>query len=244
MKPLALCVISIQLCLSAFCQNNFVTITGHIKGLQPGEWVYYEKKVGGSEADSAATQDGGFAFRIMVPRNGGNEYMLRIGKSIENAKPVVLLYLEKGNVTIESEDTSFQNVSCKGPQSLEDYQNWCQMRIQFMHSEEADSVYAKRMKLELTNDIEGLATLQLAIKRADSLGLILDTQWVHQHRTSPISAYVLYENQSNLSPEELETEMNSLPAISKNNVFADYITSFINEKIHDASVGTTAAGFT
>lgn len=243
MKQLFFFVILSLYYFTTFCQPNFVTVTAHIKKMRPGKWVFYEEKER-NKKDSVKTIAGGFVFKIPVPPGQGNEYLIRIGSNPGEPNAIILLYLDEGNINITGEDSSFEDITFEGPQSLKDYKAWNQLATKFRFSKEVDSVYSKWRELYLSNDSAGLTVIEPAVKKIDSLGTILDTQWIHHHKASPISSYVLYQRHLYLSPDEVEKEMKSLPATAKNNVFAKYVTDFINDKNHDPRIGKTAIEFT
>ncbi|MEO8854391.1 MAG: TlpA disulfide reductase family protein, partial [Ginsengibacter sp.] len=211
---------------------------------QSGRWVYYQEEGGTNKTDSVKTTTGGFIFKIPIPVGEGNEYMIRMERINDDPNVITRLYLDKGNILITGQDSSFEDAESTGPKSLEDYKAWITLATKYRFSKEANSVYTKWFELYRNQDTAGLTVLQPALKKVDSLGTILDTQWVHQHKTSPISSFVLYERHLYLSPDELEKEMKNLSATAKNNVPGKYVTAFINEKKYDKRIGKPAIEFT
>jgi thiol-disulfide isomerase/thioredoxin len=229
-------------------QNN-VTVNASIKGLDSGQWVYWYPLTRSNQMDSLKTAPGGFQIKLQVPDGEADAYVVKIGKAyIDNG--FVLLYLDKGMVSIEGSGPLFKNAKTSGDQATQDYNAY----EDFI---KADSLKAQRAELYKKagslgrKDSLGQRAVMRELKKMDSTERALTKQWLLAHNTSLVSAFILSSRLIQLDlevlgkpdPEETEDIFNRLSPGARDNAPAKRIANSI--RINELTgIGKTALDFT
>jgi peroxiredoxin len=229
-----------------FAQPN-VTVEADIKGLKAGQWVYLSELLG-EKKDSVKTKEEGFHFKINIPYGDGDIYSIKIGNGLENG---IMVYLDKGTVTIKGNGPGLEGVKLSGTGSISDlnaYNLFIERNIPEI--KERDDLIKKGEDLYVKHDSAGFAAIQMQLEkmdfdRMDSLQRELTKRWAEHHNNSSISAFVIMESTLNfrLSIDELETLMNKLSPEAKNNMPAKNILYSIEARKMTA-IGKIAPDFT
>jgi peroxiredoxin len=225
----------------ASAQTN-TGINATIHGLKPGEWVYcqtFDKSI----KDSVKTVANGFHFKLNIPQGEGNIFLLHIGKEYNNNN-AMLVYLDKGIVTITGNGPEFKDAKLSGTTSIKDYNAYNDFIKNSPRLKDMEDVFKKANDLYTQHDSVGFAALQPRLNEIDSIRTVLGKQWVNEHPNSNISAYIISsELKYKLQMSEVETMMNKLSASAKNNIPAKNILHSIEvDKL--TGIGRTALDFT
>jgi peroxiredoxin len=228
--------------LAGFAQSPNLTIHATIKDLEAGTLVYWRKIIG-NDKDSVKAAKGGFDIHTFIPEGEGDMYIIQIGTAFTE-QSTLLLYLEKGKVEIRGEGPMFQKTKLSGSPYIREFNAY----NDFM---DKDSLVAGEKELnkkyrELYNnkDSIGMAKLRPQLEMIDSIRTVLSKQWVQQHPSTPVSAYVLcYQLRGSMSFGELDTALGKLSPAAKNNGPAKDIAHRIAvNKL--TGIGQTALDFT
>lgn len=222
-------------------QNN-VTIKASIKGLDAGLWVYWNPLTSSEERDSVKTTPGGFQINLQIPDGEADAYVVRIGrKYVENS--LTFLYLDRGTVTIQGDGPLFKDAKTSGSQAIEDntaYGDFIKGSPQLAGRE---ALYKKANDLYQKKDSLGYAALEPELKRMDSTDNALTEQWILQHPSSPISAFLLSFNLGRLDLDKKAAIFNQLTPEARSNAPAKRIAHSI--RVNELTgIGKTAMDFT
>jgi peroxiredoxin len=221
-------------------QSN-VTINASIKGLAPGQWVYWFPLNDSRNIDSVKTTPGGFQTKIAIPDGEGDAYMIRIGKKYVEGS-AVLFYLDKGTVTIKGNGPLFTDVTLSGSQYILDYNAYTDFIKNDPQLKGRTELYKKANELYAKKDSAGYAALRPELERMDSVDKTLTKQWILNHKTSPVSAFLLSFELGRLDIDEKETILNKLSPVAKNNAPAKRIAYSIRVN-NLTGIGKTAMNF-
>jgi peroxiredoxin len=224
-----------------------VTVNAGLKGLKAGQWVYLEK-LSNMEKDSVQAEEGSFQFKMKIPDGEGDAYLIQIGNELENG---IIVYLDKGTVTIKGNGPGLKDAKLSGTNSINDlnaYNHFIESNIPQI--KERDDLIKKGEDLYVRHDSAGFAAVEMQLEkmdfdRMDSLKRELAKQWVEHHINSCISPFVVMESslQYRLSIDKLEALMNKLSPEAKNNIPAKNILYTIEAKKLTA-IGKPALDFT
>ena len=228
--------------LAGFAQSPNLTIHATIKDLRAGSLVYLSK-IGGGDKDSVKSAEGGFDIGTTIPDGEGNMYFIQIGTAYTE-QSALLLYLEKGKVEIRGEGPMFQKVKLSGSPYIQEFNAYNDFMDKDSLIHGAGELYKKANELYKNKDSIGLAKLQPQLEKTDSVRAVLSKEWVGQHPSTPVSAYVLcYRLRGSMSFDELETALGKLSPAAKNNQPAKDIAHRIAvNKL--TGIGQTALEFT
>jgi peroxiredoxin len=217
-------------------------INATIKDLPAGSFVYW-RKMGDNDFDSVKTEAGGFHIHTNIPPGEGNSYILRLGAKYTEAA-MLLLYLDKGVVNITGDGPQFKDAKLSGSPFIQEFTAYNDFLSKDPQLANIKELYQQANDLYKKNDTTGLAKLQPQLDAVDSIRTALSKTWVKQHPVSPISAYVLYFHlKRNLKFDELETALNTLSPVAKDNGPAKELAhSIAVNKL--TGIGQTALDFT
>jgi peroxiredoxin len=207
---------------AAFAQETNLWVHARIKDLKAGDRVYW-RKIGDTEKDSVKATDGGFDIRATVGEGEGNIYILQVGATYKEHS-VLLLYLDKGEVDIRGDGPLFDQAKLSGSPYIEDFNAYNEFmdKDALMHA--AQGLYKEANERYKNKDSAGLAKLQPLMDKTDSMRTVLSKEWVGQHPSSAISAYVLYfVLKRSLSFDELAAALGALSPAAKDNRLAKEI---------------------
>lgn len=212
MKCLAILVCLVPFCLQA--QQPNVHIKAEIAGLEAGKKVYianfFYKPV-----DSTETTANGFQFNFYIPEGEGDSYILQFGKANGMPNTTLLLYLEKGTVTIKGNGPMFNEVQVSGPgfiKDLNNYHEYIRSTVTTMDQLNKQVDIARKQK-----DTTAIQQLYAQIRVADSIQRALTTQWITKHVSSPISVYLLDTRYYYSGVDKQEALFKKLLPAAKNN---------------------------
>lgn len=221
-------------------QNN-ITINASLSGLDSGQWVYCYPMGNSLQQDSAKTFSGGFQINLQIPEGEGDGYVIRIGrKYVENS--LMIVYLDKGEVNIKGDGPLFLNAKTTGGEAILDfyaYNDFIRNSPQLAGREE---LYKKANDL-YKKDSLGYVALKPELERMDSTDRALTEQWILQHLSSPVSAFILSFNLGRLDLDKREAIFNQLSPDAKDNAPGKRIAHSI--EVNDLTgIGKTALDFT
>jgi len=225
----------------SLAQNN-VAVTASLKGLEPGGWVYWYPISNSEQKDSIMTTSGGFQINLQVPEGEGDNYIIRIGKKyVENS--LTFVYLDKGTVTIQGDGPLFKDAKTSGGQAIKDYKAYGDFIDASPSLAGRKELYKKANDLYSKKDSVGYAALEPELKKMDSTDQALTEQWILQHPSSPISAFILSFNLGRLDLDKKAAIFNQLSPAAKDNAPAKRIANSI--RVNELTgIGKTAMDFT
>jgi peroxiredoxin len=239
-KTIALLTISFCTIL-AKAQNN-LTLHASIKGMEAGQWVYWNPLTNSLQLDSVKTTAGGFQIDMHIPEGEGDAYMVKLGKKYtENS--MMLLYMDKGTIELKGEGPLFKDAKFSGTRSVQDYNDYKDFTEKNPVLKGRSELYKKANELYAKKDSAGLAALDPELKKMDSTDNASTKQWIRQHPASPISAFLLSFNLGRLSLDEKEAILAQLSPAAKDNAPAKRIANSV--RINNLTgIGKTALDFT
>jgi peroxiredoxin len=228
--------------LAGFAQSPNLTIHATIKDLKAGTPVYW-RKVTGMDKDSVKSAEGGFDIRTFIPEGEGDVYIIQIGTAMTE-QSVMALYLEKGKVEIRGEGPMFEKKKLSGSPFIREFNAYNDFLAKDSLVAAGKELEKKYRELYMKKDTIGMAKLLPQIEKADSVRAVLSKEWVLQHPSTPVSAYVLcYQLRGSMSFDELDTALGKLSTAAKNNGPAKDIAHRIAvNKL--TGIGQTALDFT
>src|SRR5882757_2147421 len=232
------------MCCSVLLANaqNQVSLRATVKGLEAGQWVYWNPMSNSLQTDSVQTTAGGFQANISVPEGEGDAYILKIGRKYTDGS-MILLYLDKGNVELKGEGPMLKDIKSSGSKSIQDYNDYKEFTEKDPVLKGRADLYKKANELYAKKDSVGLAALEPELNKMDSIDKALTKQWIGQHPGSPISAFLLGRNLSRLPLDEKETILAKLSPAAKDNAPAKRLLNSI--RINNLTgIGKTALDFT
>jgi peroxiredoxin len=232
-----------SLLLTDSVKANTVAVVANIKELPAGKWIYYREQGGGDKTDSVQSFKGGFKFRITIDEGEGNNFLFSIGKNYNDEHSYILLFLDKGTVTITAAGKDFTNAKFSGAASANDLQAFNTYMQSNKYMKEAPELYKKNAQYYQRNDTTGFAELQKKLKIIDSVRMQLLRQWIWKHPSSPVSVIILSDIRFSLSDSELDKEYGQLKPAATNNFPARNIKHIIDvNKL--TGIGRPALDFT
>ncbi|HEV2482405.1 MAG TPA: TlpA disulfide reductase family protein [Puia sp.] len=208
--------------VAAFGQQTNLSIHARIKDLKAGDWVYW-RKISDTEKDSVKATDGRFDIRTTVGEGEGNIYILQVGATYKEHS-VLVLYLDKGEVEIRGEGPMFDQAKLSGSPYIADFNTYNEFMDKDSLMRAAPALYKEANERYKNKDSVGLAKLQPLMDKTDSMRTVLSKEWVRQHPSSAISAYVLYfVLRRSLSFDELATALGALSPAARDNRLAKEI---------------------
>ncbi|HWK07759.1 MAG TPA: TlpA disulfide reductase family protein [Puia sp.] len=228
--------------LAGFAQSPNLTIHATIKDLKAGSVVYW-RSISGTEKDSVKSAEGGFDIRTTIPEGEGNMYFIQIGTAYTEQSTMVL-YLEKGKVEIRGEGPMFEKAKLSGSAFTQEFNAYNDFMDKDSLVASAKELNKKYRELYMNKDSIGMAKLRPQMEKADSVRIVLSKQWVQQHPSTPVSAYVLcYRLRGSMSFDELEIALGKLsPAAKDNQPAKDIAHRIAVNKL--TGIGQTALDFT
>jgi peroxiredoxin len=210
---------------TGYAQPYNTTIRGQFKHLSPGTWIHTQwydiehMALGPEHFDSVQYKADGFTIKLNIPEGGGNQMVMFLGK-----KGGILLYVDKGEINLSSNDSTFNEVEITGSAFANELNNF--------HHLIRDSLALQK---------------GLGKKQQDSLKKLLSLQWIDAHKSSPISVYIMYNIREplygKLTTEEQEAVVSKLsPAALNNQVATALQHSIRTEKL--TGIGRKAPAFT
>ncbi len=229
------------LALISFGQKDQALINANIKGLAAGQWVYIGTFT--HDIDSVQTAPGKFTFKLPIQKGEGGIYLLKIGRTY-GENNFLMLYLDRGVVNISGNGPNFKGAKFSGSQFVKDQRNYEEVQTKNPVIKEADTVYRQYDAAYKTKDTVLMKQLRPKLDEIDSIRTELSKQWIEQHPSSPVSAYVLYrELRYKLKLSEQEEVLNKLAPSAKDNALAKEIYHSI-EIDKTTGPGRPAIGFT
>ncbi len=172
-------------------QTNTVTVQAHLKGLVPGLWVYCWETGKIGTLDSVPSEAGGFVFHLSIPEGEGDEYVL----SFDNDQPgaSIAIYLDRDTVNITGDGPDFRDAVFTGALHNIEYRSFMDYQ-----KRNVDTISPQNYNLKTTFKI--------------------DSEWVVQHPSSPISPLVLRTFTHFAPEEELDQMVHRLSSSALNSV--------------------------
>ena len=228
--------------LAGFAQSPNLTIHATIKDLKAGSLVYWSKIEGGNK-DSVTSVKGGFDIRMTIPEGEGNMYFIQFGTAYTE-QSTLLLYLEKGKVEIRGEGPMFEKAKLSGSPFIQEFNAFNDFLAKDSLVAGEKELNKKYTELYKNKDSIAMVKLRPQLEKVDSVRTVLSKQWVQQHPSTPVSAYVLhFQLRGSMSFDELETALGKLSPAAKNNGLAKEIAHRIAvNKL--TGIGQTALDFT
>jgi peroxiredoxin len=216
-------------------------INGTISGLKEGSKIYVVPNSDEVWRDSTVVQNGSFHFKLIIPE--ATSYSIRLSREYKIGKWKDF-YIDQGVFNIKGTNGDFSNVSTSGSQYALDYNNyiaWLTSKkiIGKLNDIERQSEKASQNKDSIQGEI-----FYEEYKKVNSLKTALTKQWIINHSSSPISAYLLYDVSANItSIEDLETILNILSSEAKANIFGKKLQTEI-DATKATAIGKIAPDFT
>jgi thiol-disulfide isomerase/thioredoxin len=224
--------------LLGLAQNN-TTIHADIKDLPAGQWVYWHPMMNSLQKDSVQSIAGGFTISMDIP--DGDVYIFQIGPYKENS--ILFSYLEKGSVEIKGEGPMFKDAKLSGEKCLSDYEHYKAFITADPGLKGRAEVYKKANDLYAKKDSAGLAALQPELEKLDSTNKALTKQWIAEHKSSSVSAFLLSFELGRLSLDQKDSILKTLAASARNNAPAKRIEESV--RINNLTgIGKVALDFT
>jgi peroxiredoxin len=212
-------------CILLFCLASLITgaqtntkVTGELKDVQDGTWVYLSAMTSSSSRDSVVVAKGKFEFNVTVDE--GNMYMLRVGKNVQAPGAVSFFYLEPGTLNIKAKGPLLSNAEFSGSKfanEQNDLNKFIRNGKGLENSQQISSEYSEAMRAK---DSVKTATLLPKLREIDSIRTELYKQWVAAHPSSPVSAMVLSFNVRERDMDKLQKMLNQLQPAAKQNALA------------------------
>ena len=214
------CSIALAAAASGVLGQEKVAITGILKDMKPKQWVYFNSAMSENATDSVQSVAGGFQMTVSIPADGGDMYVIHIGYNYEPGS-YILVYMDKGNVAINGEGPMFKNAVSTGGagnSALKEYETWLKSRPELAGREDLQK---RARELFQKHDTTALKALQPQLMLMDSLHAVATVVWVVAHKSSPISAYLLGSQLSELEASKRAELFDGLTADAKKNAPAN-----------------------
>jgi peroxiredoxin len=218
-------LLAASFCASLLHAQTNTTVTATIKGLEPGQWVYYNTLTG-DDKDSVQTKAGGFVIKTNIPEGEGNAYIIQINQTAAEKHDYRVVYLEKGTVTITGDGPLFKDVKFEGPQYIKDHNEFRDFLKNAPELKGEDELWKKAHDL-YGKDTAAFKALQPQLHKFDSIENVLTKQWILAHKNSRISSFLLSFNLGRLDLDEKEKILNQLTSYARNNEPAKKIANSI-----------------
>jgi peroxiredoxin len=221
---------------TAYAQQTNTTIEGKIDGMKPGKFIFYnwrDKNRLSPNYQSVPTESKGFKINLNLAEGEGGEMVLFIGKSLKESYSAIFIYVDKGLITIHSQDSLFKNVTFSGSpyaQELQQYHSALKTTPELAQYENLNDSYRQALRAK---DTAAINTTLPQIKHLDTIRKKLALQWVNNHLNSPISVFILHnglEPLGGLSKEDQKSILKKLSPTATNN-------SIATEMLYDLNIG-------
>jgi len=222
---------------------NNIIVNASIKNLPAGKWIYYREQGGDDRKDSVQSVAGGFKFQLDIEEGKGNVFIFSIGKDFNVRNSYIVLFLDKGNVTIKADSADFKDAKISGNATATDLQAYNSAMQANEYIKKAPDLMTKANELYKQNDTIALKDVEKQLDEIDSVRTELNKEWIKKHTSSPVSAYVLARLKYSLSDSELEKTYDQLAASATDNFPAKNIKHGIDvNKL--TGIGRPALDFT
>lgn len=227
--------------IGAGAQNN-LTVTARIKGLAAGQSVYW-RSLSNDVKDSTQTVAGGFTFHTHIPDGSANGYLIQLGPQMKSGS-VILVYLDKGQMTLTGDGPGLQGLHYSGSPFAQDQADFDGLLKKDSVMAGAEALYKEANDRYAKKDTAGLKALQPALDKVRQTEESLTRTWIAHHLHSGYSAYLLKRNLSySISLAEQEKILDNLSPSARNNGPAREIAHSIEvDKL--TGIGRPAPDFT
>jgi len=232
----------LTVCLAAFAgrAQSIADIQAKIKGLPAGEWIYFYPLYDNLQKDSVQSTAGGFSLPIGLAQ--AQPYVIRIGaKAADNS--LLLLEVEKGKTLITGKGPLFKDAVLSGTKAATDYEAYKKAVAADPVLKNRSAIYSQYNDLYRKKDSAGMAALEPMLKKLDSANQALTKQWISRHASSPVSAFLISFDLSQLPLETKDSLLKTLSPAARENVSAERIENSV--RINELTgIGKEAPGFT
>lgn len=163
--------------------QNTVMIQASIKGLPAGEKVYYGSAKNPA-GDSVTTSSSGFTIHVHLTTDGGDLYVLQIGTDGNDDDARLVLYLDKGTVTITGNGPKFRDAIFTGSSAaIKDQNAFTSFLRSHADMRRMDSLREQLNEFSLKNNDSGIYALLPQIQQLYPVRSGLTKQWISQHKS-------------------------------------------------------------